>query len=139
MRIVLAVVGLLVSLGAMAQGTDVLPAKLSGRWVLNAPSGTVIDSFSIEFEGNRAPGTVAGRLTWRGVNCGTKDEPIKAAWDGTTLAFEAVLRANVNTQRMNGRCLSDPTRFELKRKAGEQKFEGEGRIAQVVVSVTASP
>jgi hypothetical protein len=120
------------------QSESVLPAKLSGRWTAFAGTDVVIDSFSLTFEGNRAPGTVPGRLTWRGVNCGAKDEPIQAQWDGTVLKFEAVLKADTNTQRLNGRCGTEPLRWVLKRKS-DQSFEGEGRVANIVVSVTAAP
>jgi hypothetical protein len=120
------------------QSDAALPATLSGRWTAITPSGAFIDSFSIVFEGNRAPGTVPGRLTWRGVNCGAKDEPIQAQWDGNVLKFEAVLKADTNTQRMNGKCGAEPVRWELKRK-GAQSFEGEGRAANITVSVTAGP
>jgi hypothetical protein len=115
-----------------------LPVKLSGRWTATNPSGIVIDSFSITFEGSRAPGTVPGRLTWRGFNCGAKDEPIRAQWDGTELKFEAVLKADTNTQRSYGTCGTEPVRWVLKRKS-DQSFEGEGRVANIVVTVTAAP
>jgi hypothetical protein len=124
---------------AFAQTEASLPASLSGRWTFMGPSGALIDTFSITFERNRAPGTVTGRLTWRGRNCGAKDEPIQATWDGTELKFEAVLKPNTNTQRMNGACPPEPTRWVLKRKAGERSFEGEGRIREILVTVSAAP
>jgi hypothetical protein len=124
---------------ALGQADTLLPASLSGRWTYVGPRGTFIDAFSIVFEGTAAPGTVPGRLTWRGVNCGTSDEPIRASWDGMELKFEVVLKANTNAQRANGDCPAEPTRWVLKRKAGERLFEGEGRIRNIVVTVTATP
>jgi hypothetical protein len=38
----------------------------------------------------------------------------------------------------NGRCGKEPLRWVLKRKS-DQSFEGEGRVANIVVSVTAAP
>ncbi len=78
MRRCIAIVGACLVTAAFAQAMAPLPAKLSGRWVWLAPNGTTIDAFSLEFDGSREPGTVAGRLTWRGLNCGAQDEPIKA-------------------------------------------------------------
>lgn len=124
---------------ALAQTGSLLPGSLSGRWTYVGPPGTFIDTFSIVFEGTGAPGTVPGRLTWRGRNCGASDEPIQASWDGIELKFEAVLKANTNAQRMNGDCPAEPTRWVLQRKAGERSFEGEGRIRNIVVTVTAMP
>ena len=128
-----------IATSATAQTDSRLPASLSGRWTLVGPTGAVIDTFAVVFEGNGTPGTIPGKLTWRGVNCGAKDEPMQASWDGTELKFEVVLRANTNTQRMNGNCSAEPTRWVLKRKAGDRAFEGEGRVANIVVTVTAAP
>lgn len=127
-----------ISTTAFAQSGSELPAKLSGRWSGMTPTGSFVDVFSVTFEGNRAPGTVPGRLTWRGFNCGAKDEPIQAQWDGTELKFEAVLKADTNTQRSYGKCGTEPVRWVLKRK-GDQTFEGEGRVGNIVVTVTAAP
>ena len=126
------------TLPVFGQSGSELPGKLSGRWTASNPTGIFIDFFTLTFEGNRAPGNVPGRLTWRGVNCGAKDEPIQAQWDGTVLKFEAVLKADTNTQRLNGKCGTEPVRWELKRKS-DQSFEGEGRVASIVVTVTAAP
>lgn len=127
---------------AVAQVADSLPAALSGRWTATGPTGVFVDSFSIVFEGTRAPGTVPGRLNWRGVSCGAKDEPIQASWDGVELRFEAVLKSDTNTQRAGGRCPSEAWRWVLKRKPGERTFEGEARnpaAAALTVTVTAAP
>ena len=137
--IAVALLSTTIAMTALAQTDTRLPASLSGRWTFMGPSGVLIDSVSIVFEGSGTPGTVPGRLTWRGINCGAKDEPIQASWDGTELKFEAVLKANTNTQRMNGNCPAEPTRWVLKRKAGDRAFEGEGRLANIVVTVTAAP
>lgn len=138
-NIAVALLSTTIAMTALAQTDTRLPASLSGRWTFMGPSGVVIDSVSIVFEGSGTPGTVPGRLTWRGVNCGAKDEPIQASWDGTELKFEAVLKANTNTQRMNGNCPAEPTRWVLKQKAGDRAFEGEARVANIVVTVTAAP
>ena len=127
-----------ISTTAFGQSVSELPAKLSGRWTATTPTGIFVDVFSVTFEGNRAAGTVPGRLTWRGVNCGAKDEPIQAQWDGTELKFEAVLKADTNTQRSYGKCGTEPVRWILKLK-GDQTFEGEGRVGNIVVTVTAAP
>jgi hypothetical protein len=138
-RVAVALLSAIVATTASAQTGAPLPGSLSGRWTFMGPSGVLIDSFSIAFEGTRAPGIVPARLTWRGLSCGARDEPIQATWDGSELKFEAVLKANTNTQRMNGDCPSDPTRWVLKRKTGDGSFEGEGRVRNTVVTVTASP
>ena len=122
-----------------AQSGDALPPSLSGRWTFVGPRGALIDSFSIVFDSDRLPGKVTGKLTWRGFNCGAKDEPIAATWDGATLKFEATTRPNVNAQRMNGQCSADPSRFVLKRTADARSFEGEVHSGDVVVTLTASP
>ena len=141
MRIRIAVTLLLAMIAttALTQTGAPLPGSLSGRWTFMGPAGVLIDTFSIVFEGNRAPGAIPARLTWRGRNCGARDEPIQATWDGTELKFETVLKANTNTQRMNGDCPPEPTRWVLKRKTGENLFEGEGRVGNIVVTVSAGP
>lgn len=141
MRIHVGLALLLTMIGtaALGQADTLLPTSLSGRWTYVGPPGTFIDAFAIVFEGTGGPGTVPGRLTWRGRNCGASDEPIQASWDGMELKFEAVLKANTNAQRANGDCPAEPTRWVLKRKAGERSFEGEGRIRNIVVTVTATP
>ena len=122
-----------------AQSGDALPPSLSGRWTFVGPRGTTIDSFSIAFDSDRLPGKVTGKLTWHGFNCGAKDEPIAATWDGATLKFEATTRPNVNAQRVNGQCSADPTLFALNKKADGRSFEGEARSGEVVATLTASP
>jgi hypothetical protein len=123
-----------------AQVAEPLPAKLDGRWTVVPPGGrTIINSWAIRFEPPGTTGTVRGRLDWRGLNCGALDLPVEAQWDGTELRFEAVLRANTNTQNLNGTCQDVPTRYVLRRKPGERSFEGEAKAANFVVQVTASP
>lgn len=143
MRVAIAfVVSAAVAGAALGQAADPLPASLSGRWTATGPSGVFVDSFSIVFDGTRATGTVPGRLNWRGVSCGAKDEPIQASWDGVELRFEAVLKSDTNTQRAGGRCPSEAWRWVLKRKPGERTFEGEARnpgAAALTVTVTAAP
>jgi len=124
---------------ALAQTAEPLPGTLSGRWTWMSPSGAIIDSFSLVLEGDRGAATIPGRLTWRGVNCGAKDEPVQVAWNGSELRFESFMKPNVNTQRMNGQCPSTPAQFVLKRRAGSASFEGEARAGNVVITMTASP
>jgi hypothetical protein len=124
---------------AMAQAPEPLPGKLSGRWTFMGPAGVFVNAFDVAFDGGGAPGPVSGKLTWKGVNCGALDEPIRGSWDGTELSFEAVLRPNANTLRVNGQCGSAPTKFSLKRKPGTGGFEGEARSETAVVTMVASP
>lgn len=137
-RLVLAALAAVLATAALAQPATQLPPTLSGRWTAQGATTPVIDRFSIAFDGERSPGSVPGKLTWRGFNCGAKDEPIQAQWDGTELKFEAMLRPDTNTQRMGGKCPGEPGKWVLKRKA-DQSFEGEGRLGNVVVTVTAAP
>ncbi len=81
--IVLAWVALGVST-AVAQSADQLPGELSGKWTASTPRGTFIDAVSFTFDGNGQPGPVTGKVTFRGVNCGALDEPLKGSWDGWT-------------------------------------------------------
>ena len=138
MRISVALLSTVIATVTLAQTTAPLPGLLSGRWTFTGPR-TISDSFSVAFEQKDGPGPVPGKLTWRGFNCGAKDEPIQASWDGNELKFEAVLKANTNAQRMNGDCPAEPTRWVLKRKEGDRSFEGEGRVGSTVVTVTATP
>jgi hypothetical protein len=128
---------------SVAQADTSLPLSLKGEWTALGQGEnhgrSYVDHFSLAFEGNGAPGSVAGRLTLHGVNCGAKDEPIQASWDGSELKFEAVLRANTNTQSMNGNCPAVPTRWVLRRKAGDPSFEGEGHVGSITVTATAAP
>lgn len=119
-----------------------LPGALSGRWTAVPAGGrTVIESFSVRFDGTGAPGPVTGKLTWRGVNCGAQDEPLKGTWDGVELRFESHLRANANTQIVNGTCGNARGEWVLRRKSGSSTFEGEGLFneGKIVVTLTAAP
>jgi len=119
-----------------------LPGALSGRWTVMPPGGrTLVDSFSVRFDNAGAPGPVTGKLTWRGVNCGAQDEPLKGTWDGAELRFESHLRANANTQNVNGNCVNTRGEWVLRRKPGSSTFEGEGLFneGRIVATLTASP
>ena len=132
----------LVSAASAQAPANALPGALSGRWTfLPAGGRTFVDMWSARFDGTGAPGPVTGKLTWRGVNCGAQDEPLTGTWDGTELRFESVLRANANTQNLNGNCEGGRAVWVLKRKPGSATFEGEGSMNErkVVVTVTASP
>ena len=139
MRAAIAVVFMLfVGADLHAQAGDPLPAQLSGRYTFVGPGGAIINPFALVFDGDRKGPSVSGRLTWRGNNCGAQDAPIVASWDGSELRFELQLQPNVNTMRMNGTCVPEPTRFVLKRKPGERGFEGEATLRAVVVTMVAS-
>jgi hypothetical protein len=86
-----------------------LPPEIFGRWTLTNSTAIFNEPFSIAFDGSRGPETVSGRLAWRGIMCGAKDEPIQAQWDGPEFRFEAVLKPDTNTQRSYGTCAPDPS------------------------------
>lgn len=130
---------LLASPDLRAQASEPLPERLSGRYTFVGPGGTIINPFTLVFDGDRKGPAISGRLTWRGNNCGAQDAPIAATWDGTELKFELQLQSNVNAMRMNGPCVQEPTRFVLKRKPGERGFEGEATLRAVVVTMVAAP
>jgi hypothetical protein len=123
---------------AMAQAIAPLPPKLAGTWTYIGPR-TFIDSVTLVFEDDGKSGTVKGRTTWRGVNCGTQDEPFTGTWDGTVLRFEAMHRPNVNAQRANGNCPETKSVYNLRRKPGQSGFEGEVQSGPVVATVSLSP
>lgn len=140
MRAAIAVLFMLIAGSDLqAQAGDPLPAQLSGRYTFVGPGGAIINPFTLVFDGDRTGPSVSGRLTWRGNNCGAQDAPIVASWDGGELKFELQLQPNVNTMRMNGTCVPEPTRFVLKRKPGERGFEGEATLRAVVVTMVATP
>jgi hypothetical protein len=127
--------------GALAQSTDLLPSKLSGRWTATTIRGVFIDTLSLTFEGNGQSGSVTGRITMRGRSCGAQDEPFQGSWDGAALRIDTVHRPNVNTQIMNGTCGSGRVTYMLQRKPGEKAFDGELLLdgAQIGVTVSVSP
>jgi hypothetical protein len=55
-----------------------LPPEISWRWTLTNSMAIFNEPLSIAFDGSRGPETVSGRLAWRGIMCGAKDEPIQA-------------------------------------------------------------
>ena len=139
MRAVFAIASVAAACTAFAQSLDPAPAKLSGRWTWVGPRGAVIDTFHIDFDGDRRASTISARLTWNGLNCGADKEPIEVTWNGTEMRFQAVTKPNVNTQRMNSKCPSEAAQFVLTRKPGGDTFEGEVRQGAGVVTMTAAP
>ena len=132
------------ALKSHAQGqSDPLPSSLSGRWTVVPPGGrTIIDSWTFEVDGARAPGPVKGRVTWRGRGCGALDEPIAGTWDGTELSFEFKTRPDVNTQMTGATyCGEGKTNVVLRRQAGARDFEGEASMndGPANIPLTASP
>jgi hypothetical protein len=111
-----------------AQADAPLPRSLSGRWTTVVPGvATFTDTMSLTLDAPVQPGPVTGRMTSRGVGCGSQDEPLVGTWDGTVLRFESKVHPNVNTQRMNGQCGTGGTTVVLTRKLGQSTFEGESR------------
>ena len=110
----------------LAQGGAPLPKSMSGRWVAVVPgSQTYTDSIAAVLDAPDGTGTVTGRLTVRGVACGSIDEPLTGTWDGNELRFESQVRPNVNAARMNGQCGTGHATFTLTRKTGPSGFQGE--------------
>ena len=137
---------LLVGLMAMsnvvfAQAGTLLPKSMSGRWTAVTPGGVFTDSISVVLDAPDGTGAVTGRLTNRGVVCGSQDEPLTGTWDGTELRFESLVRPNVNVTRPNGACGSGRVNFVLVRKPGQSKFEGESRRdgAPTPAQITLAP
>lgn len=137
----IAVIACCVTSVVCAQATEPLPKSLSGRWTAVVPGvATFTDTMSLTLDAPVQPGPVTGRMTSRGVGCGSQDEPLTGTWDGTVLRFESKLHPNVNTQRMNGQCGTGGLTVVLTRKPGQSTFEGESRRdgmagpAQVVLS-----
>jgi hypothetical protein len=126
---------------AAAQATDPLPKRLSGHWTFASPSKTFVNSAAFDFEGDGRTGPITGKLNWHGVTCGAQDEPIAGTWDGHALRVTGILRANVNSDRMNGQCGDGKVTFTLVRKAGERDFEGEARAdyTDAVPKILVSP
>ena len=127
---------------ASAQTAEPLPAALSGRWTFIPPGGrTIIDYWSIQFEGDRAPGTVKGRLNFRGRGCGAKDEPVVATWDGQELKLVFIGRPDVNVQVSGATyCGDGRTELSMRRKPGSRDFEGEVVTnTGARVAITAAP
>jgi hypothetical protein len=136
------IVGAILLAGASAAGAqaqEALPPKLSGQWSVMTQRGAIIEFFSLTID-ERSTGAVSGKLTWRGINCGAKDEPFSGTWDGAELRFQSTVRPNVNAERANGQCPPQPSHFVLRRKSGSQGFEGETKgLNDVIVKLSASP
>ena len=134
--------GLLATL-ALAQSPEPLPSSLSGRWTAIPPGGrTIIDVWSVRFEGSTPPGPIKARVTWRGRGCGAQDEPAEGTWDGSELRLRFVVRPNVTTQLMHATyCGDGQAQLVVRRKPGTRDFEGEAGLVNsgTPVQVTASP
>ena len=130
-----------ISTTALAQTDATLPAKLSGRMTATGATQTFILDIAMEFDGDRKPGAIAGRVTHRGVNCGAENEPLTGTWDGTELRVVAALHANVNTLRMGGQCDGAKVTYTLKRKPGSREFDGDVRAnnSSAAATIVLSP
>lgn len=137
---VVAAVALTVALPAAAQSPLPLPSALSGRWTVVPPGGrTIIDVWTVRFDGGGAPGPVKGLVTWRGRGCGAQDEPVEGTWDGAEPKFRFVARPNVNTQLQNATyCGEGKTAVVLRRKSGGRDFEGEASLNDGPANITLS-
>jgi len=115
----------LVPVASLAQP---LPSKLSGEWVVVVPGGPVFrDTLSVAFDPRDGYGPITGRLTTRGVACGSQDEPLTGTWDGKELRFESMVRPGVNSQRTPKDCGSGKVLMVLKPVGDKGAFEGESR------------
>lgn len=101
-----------------------LPTNMSGSWSGATGGGMKQRSFQvwIVITKQDADGTVEGTVTRHGNGCGAKDEPFKGTYDGTTLRFTSMSRANVNALQANGTCGEDE--YIAKRSADGKSFEG---------------
>ncbi len=137
----------LIAIAALQSGnvlaqTAALPKALSGHWTAVIPGRqTYSDSISMVLDAPGADGSVTGRLTTRGVGCGSQDEPLTGSWDGSVLRVESKVRPNVNAQRMNGDCASGRLTLVLTRKPGQAAFEGEALRdgSSIPSQITMSP
>ena len=127
--------------GAVAQSTDRLPAKLTGHWTVVSPNQTFINPITLAFDGDGQPGPIRGRASFRGVGCGSENEPITGTWDGVELRIDTLHRPNVNTVRMGGQCGDGKVTYVLRRKPGTTTFEGEGRssFSPAVAAISVAP
>jgi hypothetical protein len=130
-----------ISMSAHAQIDATLPAKLTGHMTATGATQTFILNIAMEFDGDRKPGAIAGRVTHRGVNCGAENEPLTGTWDGTEVRVVATLHANVNTLRMGGQCDGAKVTYTLKRKPGTGEFEGDVRAnnSSAAATIVLSP
>jgi hypothetical protein len=129
------------SMTVFGQAADALAAKLSGHMTAAGATQTFILNVTMEFDGDRKPGAITGRVTHRGVNCGAENEPLAGTWDGSELHVAAALHANVNTLRTGGQCDGVKVTYTLKRAPAGSGFEGEVRAnsTSTVVPIVLSP
>jgi hypothetical protein len=103
--------------------TAFLPIKAGRDQALDAHHMPAIHHGGFIFPG--AKGTIEGRLTHHGFNCGAKDEPMTGSFDGSELRLVSRLRADVNVKNAGKDCGSGKTTWTLqKQKKGG--FEGKG-------------
>jgi hypothetical protein len=115
-------VGALMTVAAAAHAVDPLPEAMSGSLMFHGAGGYSF-SLSLRVEKVQPDGAVEGKLTRSGQRCGAKDEPFNGTYDGTTLKFESLPRANVNTRVSGGTC-NGTDAYVLKRSADGRAFEG---------------
>ena len=133
-RRLLPVASMLVSVFPMAQlpppppPLAPLPATLSGRWTVTASGFLSSHTVTLSFEGQGQTGPVTGRVSFRGMDCGLLDEPLRGSWDGVDLRLETAQRAEVGAPREAGNCGTARATFVLRRNPGDTRFEGEARI-----------
>ena len=131
----------LVACGVFAQPETGLPKTMSGSWTGVYPRGSFSDTMSVVLGAPDGSGALKGLLTYQGLSCGAKDEPLTGTWNGTELRFESQLRPNVNSKRLNGQCGTGLTKFVLTRKPGQGSFVGESRTegTQIPDQIQLSP
>src|SRR5438270_2223369 len=105
-----------------------LPASLSGRWTITASGRPASDIVTMSFDGQGQTGPVKGRVSLRGLDCGSLDEPLSGSWDGVDLRLETAQRPEVGAPRADGNCGTARATFVLRRKPGDTRFEGEARV-----------
>ena len=116
-----------------------LPAKLSGRWTFVVGGKVFVDTLSLYFRSEQSRGSVSGRVTWCGINCGARDEPLKVLMAPN---LRIAYRDDGTTQcqyTTAGRAARHRTRhLLLEVQACEKTFEGEARSEGTSADVTMS-
>jgi hypothetical protein len=111
----------------LAYAADPLPPTLNGHWFNNQGSGRNSQSnyeVKLVIEKQAADGTIEGKFTRWGNNCGAKDEPFTGKYDGKELSFHSTVHPNVNTRKMNGGpCGAEE--YVLTRSTDGKTFEGK--------------
>lgn len=127
LQLAIQIASIIATTWAAGQTPQALPTALTGKWVVVLPNGRLYtDSMSLVLDAPAdGSNTVKGRLTVRGVTCGAQDEPLIGTWDGVQLRFESQVRPNVNAQQKDAQCGSGKVSYVLRRKPGQQDFDGE--------------